>query len=450
MTTTVFHPDVYRTDLKPRSYWQATAKVRAAVPLEGARSTEVAIIGGGYAGLSAALHLARDCGIEAVVLEARDYGWGASGRNGGFATIPATKLSLADMIRRYGEGETRAFHAMQQRGLDTVRALIADEAIACDVQGDGNYEVAHSPAVVDDLKAAVEAWRQFGFEGEFLSREAFLEVGHAGTEQFGAMRFPGHFGLHPMKYLGGLREAAERHGATLYAQSPVIGWEKSGGLHVLRTPGGEVSARHVILCTNGYTPDGLRKDFDNRTVPALSNIIVTRPLTPEELAAEGWKTECTLTNARDLLFYYRLLPDRRILFGARGGTSGSPTEDMRMKAWLTRRLGEVFPSWADVDVEYFWNGLVCLTGRLTPAIGRLDDDPTVSYGFGWHGSGVVGGTIAGRLLAEALSEGVATPLRFPKPVLGLPPNLFHPLVRRFGLKAAYVWYAYRDWRAGRD
>jgi len=443
--TTVFHPDIYRTDLTPRSYWQATASVRPAPTLQGSVHAEVAVIGGGYAGLNAALHLARDFGIEVAVLEAGAFGWGASGRNGGFATLPSAKLSLGQLVKRYGEAETRRYFALQARGLDQIRALAADERFGCDICGDANYEVAHAPSVTPALAAGAEAWRRFGLDAEFLSREQFLDIGHAGREQFGAVRYAGHFGLHPLKYLAGLREAAERHGARLHADARVIGWDKVDGLHRLRTAaGGELRARHVMVCTNGYTPDGLKGEFDNRTLPALSNIVVTRPLTVDELAAEGWKTDAVLSNARELLFYYRLLPDRRFLFGARGGTSGSPTEDMRMKAWLIRRLGEVFPSWAGVDIDYFWNGLVCLTGRLTPAVGRLDADPTVSYAFGWHGSGVVSASVAGKLLAEALSDGIGRPMPVPAPLAGLPPSLLHPLIRRWGLKAAYLWYGLTD------
>lgn len=443
--TTVYHPDVYRTDRTPRSWWQASASVRPAPALAGDVEADVAIVGGGYAGLSAALHLARDHGIGAVVLDAGAIGWGASGRSGGFATYPAAKIGAAAMIRRWGEAETLAWYATQREGVDLVRALLAEEAIAADPQGDATFEVAHHPAYVEELREAAAFWRERLHQpASFLSREAFAEIGHGGTEQFGAMRIDGPFGLHPLKYVAGLREAAERHGARVHGDSRVTAWEKDGGRHRLVTPGGTVRARNVILATNGYTPDDLRAEFANRALPALSNIVVTRPLTAEELAACGWRTECVLSNARDLLFYYRLLPDRRFLFGARGGTSGSPTEDMRMKSWLVRRLGEVFPAWRDVDVEYFWNGLVCLTGRLTPAIGRLPDDPSVSYGFGWHGSGVAAATWAGRALADGVARGGTGPLAVPAPVAGLPPSLLHPLVRRFGLKAAYVWYGVRE------
>jgi glycine/D-amino acid oxidase-like deaminating enzyme len=441
----VFHPDVYRTDLSPRSWWAASAAVRPAPALAADREAEVAIIGGGYAGLSAALHLARDHGIEAVVLDAGALGWGASGRNGGFVTYPAMKMSAEAMIRRWGEAETRRFLAAQAEGVDVVRSLLASEGIAAAPQGDATYEVAHHPAVAPELEAAAVFWRErLGLPASYLRREEFLEIGHGGTEQFGAFRLAGPFALHPLRYLAGLREAAERHGAALHGDSRVLSWTTAGGRHTLETAGGRVRARRVVLATNGYTPDDLKPTFANRTLPALSNIVVTRPLTEGELAAAGWRTECPVSNARDLLFYYRLLPDRRFLFGARGGTSGSPTEDMRMKAWLIRRLGEVFPAWAAVDVEYFWNGLVCLTGRRTPAIGRLPDDPTVHYGFGWHGNGVAAATWAGRRLAAAVAEGGSGPVDVPAPMAGLPPSLLHPLLRRLGLKAAYAWYGARE------
>ncbi len=440
----VFHPDVYRTDVTPRSWWQASATVRPAPPLMGEETADVAIIGGGYAGLSAALHLARDHGIRAVVLDAGEIGWGASGRNGGFVTYPAVKLSAAALIKRHGLDTTRAFYQVQAAAVDLVRDLLDAEGIDAARQGDANFEVAHHPAVVDELRAAAEFWRDtLGLPARFLSREAFAEIGHGGTEQFGAFQLDGPFGLHPLRYVAGLREAAERHGAAIHGASRVLSWTGGGGLHRLETAGGRIRAKTVILATNGYTQDGLKAPFDNRTIPALSNIVVTRPLTREELDAAGWRTEGVVTNARDLLFYYRLLPDRRFLFGARGGTVGSPTEDMRMKSWLVRRLGEVFPAWRHVDVEYFWNGLVCLTGRLTPAVGRLEDDPSVYFGFGWHGSGVSAATAAGRDLARAVAAKAEPDV--PIPTRGLPPSLVHPLVRRYGLKAAYAWYGLREW-----
>jgi glycine/D-amino acid oxidase-like deaminating enzyme len=446
----VFHPDVYRTDRRAPSYWEATASVRPATALGGDTRAEVAIIGGGYTGLSTALHLARDHGIDAVVLEAGPIGWGASGRNGGFVALGGTKLGLAAMDRRWGEAETRRFHQSQMAAVTLVADLLQSEGIEADRTGNAHFEVAHHPSVTADLEAyADEVRRRFGFDATFLSRDAFRAVGHGGTEQFGAVQVAGPFGIHPLKFVAGLREATERRGARIHGESPVLEWSRDGDRHRLTTPGGAVSARLVVLATNGYMPDTLDRRFANRTVPALSNIIVTRPLTVAELAAENWHTDGMVSNARDLLFYYRLLPDRRFLFGARGGTSGSEAENSRMRDFLIRRLGEVFPAWRGVEVEHFWNGLVCLTGRLTPAVDRLSDDPSVLFGFGYHGNGVNTAPWVGMKLAAAIAAGGLARPDVPAPMRGLPPDLLHPLFRRLGLRAAYAWYGWRDRRTER-
>ncbi len=441
----LFHPDLHRTDLPAPSHWAATAEVRPAPALAGDIAAEVAVIGGGYAGLSTALHLARDHGIEAVVLETGPIGWGASGRNGGFVSPGATKLGLAAMDRRYGRGATDAYWRSQMEAVHFVRDLLADEAIDADPQGDAVYEVAHHPHATAEAEAFAEvSRRRFGFDATFLDRAAFSAEAHAGREQFGGLRIAGPFALHPLKFVAGLREAAERRGARLFAGSAVLGWTREGGRHRLATSGGTVTARTVVLATNGYTQDALHPAFSQRTLPALSNIIVTRPLTAAELAAESWRTECPVSNMRDLLFYYRLLPDRRFLFGARGGLSGSPRESAAMKRHLERRLGEVFPAFGAAEVERFWSGLVCLTGRLTPSVDRLDDDPGVFHAFGFHGNGVNTAPFAGARIAAAIAAGGGARPDVPAPMRGLPPGLVHPLARRLGLAAAYAFFHLRD------
>ena len=443
---TLYHPSMYDPAPVP-SYWEATAPRDDPgwTPLEGDAECDVAVIGGGYTGLSTALHLARDHGVDVTVLEAGDrIGWGASGRNGGFCCMPATKLSVAQMTKRYGLEETRRFFASQIEGIEFTRALIADHAIDCDMRGDGIFEVAHRPRAVGELKAYGETLgKLFGIETTLYGAEDFRGIGHDSSEQFGALKVGPSFALHPMKFTLGLARAASAAGATLHPGSLVTRWLREGGRHLLVTARGALRAKRVVVAANGYLRERLHRDFDARILPVISNIVTTRPLTAEELAAQSWKTDCPLINTRRLLFYYRLLPDNRLMLGARGDLTGAPADGERMRAWMTKRIGEVFPAWRDVQIDHFWRGFVCISRRLAPSVGRLEDDASVFYGFGYHANGVNTAPWTGMKLA-AMIAGTETPEALPAVIRGLPPRFPLPGLRLKYLAAAYRWYAFRD------
>lgn len=444
----VFHPAMYRFDEPVASYWEASAQPVAYSRLEAETSVDIAVVGGGYTGLSAALHAARDFGADVAVLEAGHIGWGASGRNAGFACIPATKLSTPKLIERYGLDEAKKFFAAQIEGTRFTRALIEDNGIDADITGDRNFAVAEVPGRMAELAAEVEAYTKlFGIEARTYTAEEFREIGHDGSpEQFGAMDYRPGFAIHPLKFLVGLGRTAAAAGARLFANSPVVGWEKTGDRHRLRTPHGTLSARRVVLATSGFTPDGLHTAFDRRVLPAISNIIVTRPLTEAEWQVHRFLTTSPLLNARHLLTYYRRLPDGRLLIGERGDWTGRPDHGERMKQQLVRRLGEIFPAWQGIEVQYFWRGLVDLTRKLTPSLGRLDDDPSVWYGFGYHANGVNSAPWTGRALARAICGSNSGELEVPAVMRGLPARLppFGMLSRRLTLAAAYAHYRRED------
>lgn len=442
----LYHPSVYDDAHPVESYWEATAPPPPpAAPLSGDASCDVAVVGGGYTGLSTALHLARDYGIDVRVLEAGHLGWGASGRNGGFCCLAATKLSVKAMIARYGLDETKRFYAAQVEAIELVRALAGDEAIDYARQGDAIFDVAHRPEAFPELRDTAEAYSTlFGIETRVHSKEEFLAIGHGGTEQFGAMEARVGFGLHPLKFARGLATAALRRGAVLHPHSRVLDWTQDRGAHRLATAGGTLRAKRVVLASNGYTRDRINPAFDGRMIPALSNVLVTRPLSDAELAAQSWRTENPIVNSRNLLFYYRLLPDRRILFGARGDTVGTPQAASHMRAWLTRRLGELFPAWKDVEIDYFWRGLVCVTPKLSPSVGRLEDDPSVWYGFGYHGTGVNTAPWAGMTLARLIAGSNRDVGSIPAPLAGLPRRLPLAALRLWLLRAVYLYYRWND------
>ena len=402
----LYHSSVYDRTLPVNSYWETTdASIEAdCPPLSQVQSCEVAIIGGGLTGLSAAWHLAREYGIRTTILEAGIPGWGASGRNGGFCCVGSTALRYPQLIQRFGRSEAQRYYQEQREAIDLVRALAEAEGLAIDPQGEGEILVAHHPSRQKALEADYAFFTQIaGYPCALWSPQALSEYGFSSPEAHAALKIGVGFGLNPIKYSRGLARAILQRGVKIYGQSPVIAWEKSGATHLLHTSGGSLHAKTVIVATNGYTDDRLHPNLNGRLLPALSQIITTRPLTPAERAAQGWHTETPVSDTRSLLFYYRLLKDGRFLFGSRGGTWGSPRESKLHQTWMIRRLGELFPAWKGVEISHSWNGLVCLATDLIPHIGQFPQDPSVFYALAYHGNGVAAATWSGRSVAQRVA-----------------------------------------------
>ena len=446
--TALYHPALYDTRQPVESYWAASAgpwDSSRFMPLEGEVGAEIAIIGGGYTGLSAAYHLARGHGVQARVLEAAPIGWGASGRNGGFCCLGSVWLALDTMVRRFGEAEAaRCVRAMRE-AVELVRDLAADEGIALDAQGQGTITVAHRPSRLKHLEDEARALTRLGAGATAIwSKAELAERGYASPEAFGAMHQSVGFGLHPLKYCRGLADVAQRRGALIHGESPVIAWRREGPLHVLQTPRGTVKARRVLVATNGFTRDELHPALDGCLLPALSNIVVTRPLSADEIAAQGFSTDMPTSDTRGLLFYVRLLPDRRLMFGARGGLDASPESSRGQRAFLEHRLGEMYPAWRAVETTHFWRGPVCLSAAFTPHIARLDEYGTVVCALAYHGSGVAMSGWAGRA-AAALALGVnVAAAAIPAPLATLPKRWPMARFRRFWLRLAYLGFRLKD------
>lgn len=410
----------------PDSYWLASAPRPAPCPvLHGETVADVVILGAGYAGLNAALELVERFGMDVVVLDAAQPGWGASGRNAGFACLGGAQLDSVRMARTYGAEATAEWQRFELESVERVRRTLTTLAIDADTGPEGELCLAHSP----------RAFRQMQSEGggQILDRHALEVMGFAGPGFHGGRLKDKGFGLHPIKYLSGLADAARRQGVRIHGQSAATSLALQGGKWEVGTANGRVLARRVLVATNGYSDERLPAWLDGRILPVISSILVTRPLSAAELSEQGWTSRIMAYDSRRLLHYFRLLPCGRFLFGGRGGTSGTATAEADFAQVLRAEFETLFPGFRHAQTEHRWSGLVCLTGSLTPFCAAVPDTEGLFAALGWHGNGVAAASEGGRRIAHALA---GRPNPAPR-VAQSPPRRFPiPRLRRGMLHAA--------------
>ena len=284
----------------------------------------------------------------------------------------------------------------------------------------------------------------FGYDCEIIGRDALRRDYVDEAEAVGALHEPEGIGIHALKLAHGYLRLARTLGAKVHPSSPVTGWTTKGGVHHLVTPGGTVRARAVALATGGYTSGDLSALVSGRSMPILSNSLVTRPLTPAEIEACNFKTREVITDTRTLRFYYRLLPDDRVQIGSRSAITGADAENPRHLALLVDGLHRKFPALRGVEIDYSWWGWVDVSHDMMPRIVQPDPAQQVFYAFGYGGNGVMYSAQAGRRMAQLVAgEKLDTTL----PIFqgALPGHPFAPF-HRIGQRMLYHWYQYRDER----
>lgn len=426
------------------TYWVATAgdppeddgQVRADM------DADVVIIGAGFTGLATTLFLAKEYGIKATLLEANQTAWGCTSRNGGQGQNASGRLYRSQWIKRWGMDTAKKLDREIRSGFETFRSLVAQ--IPCDAQDKGHLYTAHRAKKMEFLRNEAQVMREhFGYQTRVLTPEQVKEEFCGDLEAFGALYEPEGVGVHPLKLAHGYHRLARSLGAKIHTSSPVQGWETRNGYHYLRTPGGIVRAKTVGVATGAYGGQSLTPLLHNKVMPILSNSMVTRPLTPDELTAVGMKSEAFITDTRTLRFYYRLLPDNRFQIGSRSAIHGADAEAPQHMQLLRDGLARKFPILKDIQVDYSWWGWVDVSHDMMPRIVQPDASQSIFYALGYGGNGVSFSAHAGKRMADRIAGKQDTAFQLPIYDSPLPGHLFAPF-RRLGQAMLYRWYYLRD------
>src|ERR1700676_1193064 len=388
-----------------QSLWGATATPVFTLPeLRGSARAQVLIIGGGYTGRSAALHLC-ESGVDVVVVEAAELGEGGSGLNGG-QVIPGVKHDPDKLEQMFGAGLGAQLVETVGSGPDLVFGLIEKYQIDCEATRSGWIQPATSESALAAIDARVEQWRRRGAPVELLDR-------HQVSRLIGSERYCGGWldrrggTLQPRSFLFGLARAVERLGGRLFTRSAAIKLERAGGPCRVQTPRGQVAARAAVLATDAYTGDLV--DALRRTVIAVPSFqVATEPL-PQALRQTILPQRQGVSDTWHLLRYFRLSADGRLVMGSRGFFGNTPVATAARHHY--RAVQEIFPQLQGVRYDYHWGGLVAMTSDHLPHLHELG--PGLLAGLGYNGRGVAMATVMGRLLARRILGVSAEELGFP-------------------------------------
>ncbi len=428
--------------LQEHNYWLTTAEfpsTDASRPLP--ETVDVAVVGAGFTGLSAARTLAKR-GARVAVLESETIGWGASSRNGGMV-LTGMKLGINKLISMYGRELTRRMYAASLASMDCVEQIVGEDAIECDFSRCGHLEVACKQKHFDDYERQAEIIEvEFNHKLRVVKRgELVGEIGS--TIYYGGMVDETSAGCNPARYVAGLARSALKAGAEVCEHTRVesVQRESRQGERgwTLRTTRGTIWAHEVFIGTSGYT-SAATPVLQKKIIP-IGSFIITTEVLPGALAHELSPRNRMIYDSKKYLYYYRLTPDGRMLFGGRAAFFPENDETVRRSADILRRgMVGVYPQLADARIEYVWGGTLDFAFDIMPHAGQIDG---MYYAVGYAGHGVAMATFQGQKIAELMAgdkpENPFVGIPFP----GAPMGLYNG--KPWFLPLAGAWYKFLDW-----
>ena len=422
------------TDNYIDSYYTATAKgiLEPQIATSDYRC-DVCVIGAGFTGVSAALHLA-ESGYDVVVLEANRIGWGASGRNGG-QLHSGQRKGQHELEKLFGHNRAHELWQLAEESKAMVKSRILKHSIDCDYKS-GLLHAAYKKSDVEDFKDEISKLQQdYNYdqiryiEKDEMSEMLGTDVYHGGILDNSA----GH--LHPLNYVLGLSAAARKAGVRIFEYSAVTEISYSDPAKV-KTLKGSVTANKIVLACNGYLGK-LNKTLASRIMPINNFIIATEPL-GEERAAQLIRDDVAVADTKFVVDYYRLSADKRLLFG--GGENYSAKFPKDIAAFVKPVMLKVYPQLKDIKIDYAWGGTLAVTVNRLPSFGTIK--PNIFYAQGFSGQGVALTTLTGKLIAEAVSgESERFDIMASLPSPKFPGGT---LLRYPGLVAGMLYYSLKD------
>jgi glycine/D-amino acid oxidase-like deaminating enzyme len=428
--------------IQERNYWLTTVEMPAT---NTARTLpermDVAVIGAGFTGLSAARELAKK-GAKVAVLEAETIGWGASSRNGGMV-LTGLKLGVNHLISKYGREKTQGMYAASIASIDCVEQIVREEDIECDFSRSGHLEVACKQKHFDGFARQAEVIaREFDHPLRVVPKhELGAEIGS--NLYYGGMVDEISAGVNPARYVAGLSRAALRAGACVYESTRVENIERAsrngaGGWNII-TSRGPLWARDVMVATSGYTGKATPA-LQKKIIPIGSYIIVTEVL-PQAVACELSPRRRMIFDSKHYLYYYRITPDWRLLFGGRAAFFPETADSIRQSGEILRRgMIDVYPQLKDTKLAYVWGGTLDFTFDIMPHAGQMNG---IYYSLGYAGHGVAMATYLGQKIAQFISAGRDENPFAGIPFPGAPLGLYNG--NPWFLPFAGMYYKFRDW-----